>query len=248
VTKGSSQNTSPDDPGPSVPVIAIDGPSGSGKGTVAQILAQRLGWHYLDSGAIYRVLALAAGQAGVDLADAPALVGLADRLAVTFEPVPGDVARVYLGDRDVSAAVRTEECGAAASRLAALGEVRAALLGLQHRQRRAPGLVADGRDMGTVVFPDARAKIFLTASPEIRAQRRYNQLKQKGLDVNLPRLIQEIRARDQRDAERTAAPMRAAADAYLLDSSALTIEQVVAQIMVWLDDGSNDSGLRVRPH
>jgi cytidylate kinase len=217
-----------------IPVVAIDGPSGAGKGTVSQAVAQRLGWHYLDSGAIYRVLALAAEDAGVDLADEDGLCALAAKLEVSFEPVPGDVARVLVDGRDVSDRVRTEASGNRASQLAVLPRVRSALLDLQRRLRRPPGLVADGRDMGTVVFPDAGLKVFLTASPEIRAERRYKQLKEKGLNVNLPRLILEIRERDTRDAQRKASPLKPAEDARQLDTSSMSIDEVVARVMAYV--------------
>ncbi len=219
----------------SVPVVTIDGPGGSGKGTISQLLAARLGWHYLDSGALYRVLGLAAQEAGIPLTDGPALAGLADRLHLAFEPqADGSPARVYLNKQDVSAGLRTEECGRSASEVAVLPEVRAALLQKQHDFRLPPGLVADGRDMGTTVFPTARLKIFLTASPEVRAARRYKQLKEKGLDVSLPLLLGEIRARDARDAEREASPLKPAADAEMLDTSTMSITEVVNDILARL--------------
>jgi cytidylate kinase len=212
-------------------VLAIDGPSGAGKGTVSQRVADALGWHYLDSGAIYRVLGLAAGRAGVALDDAQGLCRLAERLEVEFLPMPGDLARVLLDGEDVSSEVRTEQAGNSASKLAVQAAVREALLDLQRRLRRPPGLVADGRDMGTVVFPDATLKVFLTASPEVRAQRRYKQLKEKGLNVSLPRLILEIRERDQRDASRTASPLKPADDACHLDTSDMSIEGAVSEVL-----------------
>ncbi len=219
----------------SVPVVTIDGPGGSGKGTISQLLAARLGWHYLDSGALYRVLGLAAQEADIPLTDAPALAGLANRLQLAFEPqADGSPARVYLNTLDVSAGLRTEECGRWASEVAVLPEVRAALLQKQHDFRHPPGLVADGRDMGTTVFPTARLKIFLTASPEVRAARRYKQLKEKGLDVSLPLLLGEIRARDARDAEREASPLKPAADAEMLDTSTMSITEVVNDILARL--------------
>lgn len=213
------------------PVLAIDGPSGSGKGAVSQRIAAELGWHFLDSGALYRVLAVAALDAQLDLGDAPALAHLAVGLDLRFETDPGQAGRVWLQGRDVTDAIRTETCGDAASRVAALPPVRRALLQKQHDMRRMPGLVADGRDMGTTVFPDAVLKVFLTASPEVRAERRYKQLKEKGLDVNLPRLLGEIRERDARDAERAASPLRPAEGAYVLDTSALAINEVAALIL-----------------
>lgn len=213
-----------------IPVVAVDGPSGSGKGTVGQLLANRLGWHFLDSGALYRVVGLAAREAGVDLDDMALLAGVARDLDVTFRPRADGSVAVLLGGRDVSDVLRTEESGSAASRVAAVPAVRQALLQKQRELRRPPGLVADGRDMGTTVFPDAIVKVFLTASPEVRAERRYKQLKVKGFDVNLPRLLDEIRERDARDAARAASPLKPAADAHLLDTSDLSISEVVDRI------------------
>ncbi len=219
----------------SVPVVTIDGPGGSGKGTISQLLAARLGWHYLDSGALYRVLGLAAQDAAIPLADAPALAGLVNQLSLAFEPqADGSPARVYLNKQDVSARLRTEECGRWASEVAVLPQVRAALLQKQHDFHRPPGLVADGRDMGTTVFPTAQLKIFLTASPEVRAERRYKQLKEKGLNVSLPLLLGEIRARDARDAGREASPLKPAADAEMLDTSSMRITEVVNHILARL--------------
>lgn len=214
-----------------VPVLTIDGPSGAGKGTVSQRLSEKLKWHYLDSGALYRVLAVAADRAGLGATHEPQLGQLAANMQVEFRPNLEDLVRVELDGEDVSGLIRTEVCGNKASELAALPQVRAGLLDLQHRMRQSPGLVADGRDMGTVVFPDAVTKIFLTASPEIRAQRRHKQLMEKGLDVTLPRLISEIRERDLRDAGRAVSPLRPAEDAFQLDSSCLDIDAVVDQIM-----------------
>lgn len=211
------------------PVLAIDGPSGSGKGTVGLILARRLGWHFLDSGALYRVLGIAAEQRGEDIEDSEAMVRLAQSMTVAFEPGP-DTVRVFLDGHDVGERLRTEESGRRASVLAAQPAVRAALLDKQRAFRRPPGLVADGRDMGTTVFPDAILKVFLTASPEARAERRYKQLKDKGFGVTLPRLLDEIRERDARDAGRSASPLRPAEDAYSLDTTSLSIPQVVERI------------------
>jgi len=211
------------------PVVTIDGPSGSGKGTVSQIVAQRLGWRFLDSGALYRLLALAAERHAVDAGQEDALATLAAHLDVEF--ASGAAARVLLEGEDVTQAMRSEACGNAASRLAALPAVRVALLGRQRAFRRPPGLVADGRDMGTVVFPGAGLKIFLTASAEERAKRRYKQLKEKGMDVNLPRILDEIASRDERDSGRAVAPMRPAQDAVVLDTTTLSIHEVVERVL-----------------
>lgn len=220
------------------PVLTIDGPSGSGKGTVSRILAERLGWHLLDSGALYRLVALAAERHGVALNDEVALAALAAGLDVDFVVQGGDTAadRVLLEGRDVGQALRTETCGNAASRLAVLPAVRAALLERQRAFRQLPGLVADGRDMGSVVFPDAKPKIFLTASPQCRAERRYKQLIEKGLitnqsGANISDLVAEIAERDARDSARSASPLRPAADAVVLDTSGLAIEAVVHQVL-----------------
>ena len=210
-----------------VPVIAIDGPSGSGKGTVAHILARELGWHFLDSGAIYRILAYAAQRRGVPLDDADALADLGRDLPVVFSPID---AKIALEDIDIKDEIRTEAAGNAASQVAAIPVVREALLARQRAFREPPGLVADGRDMGTVVFPDAALKIFLTASPEERARRRYNQLIEKGLDANLSHLVAAIAERDQRDANRSVAPLVPAQDAEVIDTSELDIEQTVARV------------------
>jgi cytidylate kinase len=213
------------------PVITIDGPSGSGKGTISHAVAGALGWHYLDSGSLYRLLAYAALQESVALDDEAALVALAGRLPENCQlPEPGNPAVLYKGV-DISAALRTETAGAAASRIASLPGVRAALLDWQHRCRRSPGLVADGRDMGTVVFPDATLKLFLTASPRVRAERRYKQLINMGLEANLESLIEEVEARDRRDSNRAAAPLCAAQDALVIDSSKLSEAQTVAAVL-----------------
>lgn len=205
-----------------IPVIAIDGPSASGKGTVAALVARELGFHYLDSGAIYRVAAHAAARAGVALDDEAALAFLARALDLRFDGI-----EVYLDGQPVGDAIRTEDAGRAASRIAALPDVRAALLDLQRDFRRPPGLVTDGRDMGSVVFPDARVKVFLTASAEERAKRRYKQLIEKGFDANLAALFQDLTERDARDAARASAPLKQAADALLLDTTGLSIDQAV---------------------
>uniref|UniRef100_UPI0030D97AA7 (d)CMP kinase n=1 Tax=Pseudomonas sp. RL_5y_Pfl2_69 TaxID=3088711 RepID=UPI0030D97AA7 len=216
----------------SAPVITIDGPSGSGKGTVAGILAKRLGWNLLDSGALYRLLAFAAGNHGVALDNEALLEKLAAHLDVQFVgATDGKPARIILEGDDVTHAIRSEAVAAGASKVAALPAVRDALLQRQRAFQELPGLVADGRDMGTVVFPDAPLKVFLTASAEERARRRYLQLKAKGDDVSLSGLLDEIRARDERDTQRAIAPLKPAADAIQLDSTELSIEQVLERIM-----------------
>ncbi len=209
-----------------VPVIAIDGPSASGKGTVAQRVARVLGFHFLDSGAMYRLLGLAAARRGIALDAESQLAHLAAQIKIRFE---GET--IWLDGAKVGDALRSEEAGAAASKVAALPLVRAALLERQRAFRRAPGLVADGRDMGSVVFPDAALKIFLTASAEARAERRYKQLKEKGMSANIAALLQDIRARDERDSQRSASPLQQAPDASLLDTTALNIEQAVAEVL-----------------
>lgn len=216
-----------------VPVIAIDGPSGSGKGTIARRVATELGFHLLDSGALYRVLALAASRSGLPDDDEAALAMLAARLPVRFSSTAEGSEQIWLDDIEVSADIRTEEAGAGASAVAALPAVREALLGLQRDFRQAPGLVADGRDMGTLVFPDSALKVFLTASPAERARRRHKQLKDKGLGGSLAALSRDIEDRDRRDSERAVAPLRPAADARILDSSDLTIDAVSEMILVW---------------
>ena len=214
-----------------IPVLAIDGPSGSGKGTVGQILAHRLGWHFLDSGALYRALGVAADQARVDLGDQTALAQLAMDMAIRFSPrTGGDTVNVFLNEKEIGDRLRTEESGRRASILAAFPRVRRALLQKQHSFRRPPGLVADGRDMGSTVFPDAILKIYLTATPEVRAERRYKQLKDKGFDVNLRELFDEIRERDARDAVREVSPLKPATDACILDTSQLDISGVVERV------------------
>jgi cytidylate kinase len=218
----------------SAPVIAIDGPSASGKGTVAALVAKQLGFAYLDSGAIYRVAAFAALNRGVDLADEAGLAALARGLDLRFDGV-----EVYLDGQPVGDAIRTEEAGRAASKIAALPALRAALLELQRGFRKAPGLVTDGRDMGSVVFPDASLKIFLTATAEERAQRRYKQLIEKGFTANLAALVQELRERDARDASRAAAPLRKLADARLLDTTSLGIQQAVDAVLAWYRETSS---------
>ncbi|MEJ2344414.1 MAG: (d)CMP kinase [Gammaproteobacteria bacterium] len=214
-----------------VPVLAIDGPSGSGKGTISRLVAARLGWHLLDSGALYRLVGLAAETHAIDLEQEDALVTLAGHLDAQFTGEADQDTRVLLEGDDVTDAIRSEACGAAASRIAALPQVREALLARQRAFREPPGLVADGRDMGTVVFPDADLKVYLTASAEERARRRYKQLKQKGLDVSLSALSREIAERDQRDASRPVAPLKPAADAITVDTTGVDVDSVVQRVL-----------------
>jgi len=218
---------------PDVPVIALDGPGGSGKGTVARAVARRLGWHLLDSGALYRVVAVAALEQGLSLDGESGLAAVAASLDARFDAFAGPEGRVLLGGRDVSSAIRSESAGAAASRVAAWPAVRAALVGRQRGFRVAPGLVADGRDMGSVIFPDAGLKVFLTAAVDERARRRHNQLKQKGIDVSLAALSKDMAERDRRDAERTVAPLRACPDARTLDSTGIGVDEVVSRVLGW---------------
>lgn len=215
-----------------IPVLTIDGPSGSGKGTICARVAQQLGWHLLDSGALYRLVALGAQRHHIPLDDENALAGYAATLDVRFElPKTGAEPLTLLEGEVVGDAIRSETCGNAASKVAALPSVRTALLQRQRDFRREPGLVADGRDMGTVVFPEAKAKIFLTASVEERAQRRYKQLIDKGIDANLPGLLEEIAERDARDSQRKVAPLKPAEDAVVLDTTSMTISEVVEKVM-----------------
>jgi len=219
-----------------VPVIAIDGPSGSGKGTIARRVAGVLGWHLLDSGALYRLVGLAARNEGVALDDAARLAQIARDLDVEFDSNSRGEERIRLDGDDVSVEVRTEEAGAGASAVAAVPAVRKALLERQRAFRRPPGLVADGRDMGTQVFPDASLKVFLTASAEERAHRRHKQLKDKGLNVSLAALSRDIEDRDRRDSERSVAPLRPAEDARILDSSGQSIEAVTQTVLDWISE------------
>jgi 3-phosphoshikimate 1-carboxyvinyltransferase len=212
--------------GSTVPVITIDGPSASGKGTVAQRVAETLGFHFLDSGALYRLVALAAQRKGVAWDDEANLAKIAAELDVRFER-----GNIYLENEMVSDEIRREDIGSGASKVATLPQVRTALLARQRAFRQAPGLVADGRDMGTVIFPDAEVKVFLTASAEVRAERRYKQLMEKGMSASIDTLLQDIRGRDARDSQRTTAPLQQAADAHFLDTSALDIEQAVAEVL-----------------
>lgn len=209
-----------------VPVIAIDGPSASGKGTVAQRVAEKLGYHYLDSGALYRLVALAAIRSGLDLENEAAVAELAGNLDAGFE---GE--EIFLDGERVTDAIRSEECGNGASRIATLPKVRDALLSRQRAFHKAPGLVAEGRDMGSRVFPDAVLKIFLTASAGERAKRRYKQLIDKGMYASITTLLQDIRERDERDARRSVAPLQQCADASLLDTTSLTIDEAVAEVV-----------------
>lgn len=211
---------------PSVPVIAIDGPSASGKGTIAQAVARTLGFHYLNSGALYRAVALAALEAGTDLENE---LGLRDTVMNLKEKLDGEA--VELDGHDVTDLVRSEAVSVAASRIAGFPQVRNALLARQRAFRRPPGLVADGRDMGSVVFPDATLKIFLTANAEERAQRRYKQLMDKGMHATMAALLQEIRERDTRDSSRAAAPLRQSADAVLIDTTRMSVEQATEQVL-----------------
>lgn len=213
------------------PVITLDGPSGVGKGTVGQLLAKELGWHYLDSGAIYRALAYGAIKAGISLTDTPALVRLARKLPLSFTPDPADVCRVNYDDVDVTREVRTESCGQSASRIATIPEVRAALLDRQRAFRQPPGLIADGRDMGTTVFPDADLKIFMTADPSVRAERRVKQLKERGIDAIMASVLQEIQERDEQDATRRASPLLPAEDSINVDTTSLSIDEVVSLVL-----------------
>lgn len=221
-----------------VPVITIDGPSGSGKGTISRMLARELGFQFLDSGALYRLLAFAAQRRGIALDDESALAALSGELDIRF-PADGEGDRVLLDGEDVGDAIRTEAAGGGASRVAALPAVREALLDRQRRFRLLPGLVADGRDMGTVVFPDAEAKIFLTASAEERARRRYKQLKEKGISVVFDDVLADIQVRDERDASRSVAPLRPAQDADLVDTSELDIPATIERLRDFLKNRLN---------
>ncbi len=223
----SSDSSTPTD----VPIITIDGPSGSGKGTIARLVATHLGWHLLDSGALYRLVAYAGSTAGVAPDDEPTHAQIARDLNASFGMGPDGQERIWLSEQEVSTAIRSEQAGAGASRVAVMPSVRAGLLERQRAFARPPGLVADGRDMGTVIFPTAGLKIFLTASPEERALRRYKQLKDKGLDANLAALSLEIAERDRRDASRAVAPLKPAADAVVVDSTSMPIDTVVARVL-----------------
>jgi len=215
-------------PNSNIPVITIDGPTASGKGTVAHKVADRLGYHLLDSGALYRLTALSAIRRGIDLADEHAVSKVAEHLQVRFNGT-----HIYLGTEDVANAIRAEEVGNTASKIAALPAVRQALYGLQLSFRQTPGLVADGRDMGTVIFPTAQLKVFLTASVEARAQRRYKQLIDKGFSANIDDLLEDLQSRDARDTQRAVAPLVPAEGAHILDTSAMTADAAVEQVLTW---------------
>ncbi|PXW87655.1 cytidylate kinase [Nitrosomonas sp. Nm84] len=214
-----------------IPVIAIDGPSASGKGTIAQLVAKNLGFHYLDSGALYRLVALKTVQSCADIQNQDSLATIARNLNVIFKNET-----IYLDDDIVTDAIRTEECGILASQLAAYPQIRAALVERQREFRQPPGLVTDGRDMGSVIFPSAILKIFLTASAEIRAQRRYKQLMEKGINANIADLLHDIQKRDERDSNRSVAPLQQGTDAKLLDTTALTISQAQDAVLSWYNE------------
>ena len=214
-----------------IPVIAIDGPSASGKGTVAQLVARKLGFHYLDSGALYRLVALKAIQLDADMKNSDHLAEIASNLDVYFKDE-----QIYLDGKIVTNDIRTEQCGILASQLAAFPQVRAALTGRQRAFRQMPGLVTDGRDMGSVIFPDAILKIYLTASAEVRAQRRHKQLIEKGMCANIANLLQDIQKRDERDSNRSIAPLQQETDAKLLDTTSLTISQAQDAVLCWYND------------
>ena len=215
-------------PNSHIPVITIDGPTASGKGTVAHRVADHLGFHLLDSGALYRLTALSALRRGTNLTDEHAVAKVAEHLPARFNG-----GHIYLGTEDVSHAIRAEEVGNMASKIAALPSVRQALFALQLGFRETPGLVADGRDMGTVIFPGAKCKVFLTASVEARAQRRYKQLIDKGFSANMDDLLADLQARDARDTQRAVAPLVPAEGAHLLDTSRMTVDEAVAQVLGW---------------
>ncbi len=219
-----------------IPVITIDGPAGSGKGTLCRLLAQQLGWHMLDSGATYRVLAFAVQHSHMDLKDEQALVALTHDLPIFFDLHEQGELKIYLEGKEVTLAIRTEECGQLASTLAAIEGVRLAMLEKQRAFCKVPGLVTDGRDMGTIVFPEAVVKFFLFASSEERAKRRYNQLKEKGIDANIAEILRELKIRDERDRTRKIAPLVPAEDALILDSSTLSIEKVFEQALEFVEE------------
>jgi CMP/dCMP kinase len=213
-----------------IPIITLDGPSGSGKGTVGKLLAKRLGWHFLDSGSIYRILAFAALEKNINSTDKFSLKILAANLNIEFKEI-NKIWQIFLSDKDITMAIRSEKCGEMASQIAVLSEVRMALLDIQRNFRQFPGLIADGRDMGTVVFPDAKVKIFLTATPEKRAMRRYKQLQAQNVTADLQEILIEIKKRDARDEKREIAPLKPAKDAAIIDTTDLTIDDVVEKII-----------------
>jgi CMP/dCMP kinase len=211
-----------------IPVITIDGPSASGKGTIAQLVAKKLGFHYLDSGALYRLIALQSMRLGTDFTNETMLTEIAKNLDVFFEK-----GKIFLASKDVSDAIRDEQCGIRASEIAAYPSVRMALITRQREFRQPPGLVTDGRDMGSVIFPDAILKIFLTASAEVRAQRRYNQLMEKGISANITALLQDIQTRDARDSNRSVAPLQHSTDAKILETTDLSIAEAMNAVLQW---------------
>jgi cytidylate kinase len=221
-----------------IPVVTIDGPSGSGKGTISALVAKKLGWHMLDSGALYRLVALGAQRRGIDYADIPGLSTYAENLDVVFNIAESGTETIILLEGEVvTDDIRTETAGNNASKVAAIPEVRSALLQRQRDFAQEPGLVADGRDMGTVVFPDAKVKVFLTASATERAQRRYKQLKEKGINANLAGLQTEIAERDERDSNRAVSPLKPADDAVVLDTSEMTIDEVTEKVLQLCHEG-----------
>jgi len=215
------------------PVIAIDGPTASGKGTVASLVAQELGFHYLDSGALYRLVALASEKQGIDVNNGPALGQLAEKLQISFKD-----GEIFLGGEDVTQAIRAEANGLRASNVATQPAVRGALVGLQRSFRQKPGLVADGRDMASIIFPDAKLKVFLTASASARAERRYKQLIAKGISARLEDLLQDLQERDARDSSRGTAPLVIAEGAQVLETSNLSIDQAVQTVLAWYQSAS----------
>lgn len=217
-----------------IPIITIDGPSGSGKGTIGKILAKKLNWHYLESGALYRILAHEAIRLGISLEDSHALATAAKALNIEFLAMD-HLFRIIVSDKDITEELQTEECGNSASKIAALAEVRAALLQRQRDFCQPPGLVTDGRDMGTVVFPHAQLKLFLIATSAERAKRRFNQLKAKGINVSLDGVLKELNERDLRDQNRDISPLQPAADAIIIDTSSLDVYQVLAEVMRWVN-------------